>query len=72
MKSEGYGAAYEYDHDAPDAFSGQDYFPEALGRQTFLRSARARFRAGDPEAAGLLGQAAEGAGRLALETAISP
>jgi putative ATPase len=35
MKSEGYGAAYEYDHDAPDAFSGQDYFPEALGRQTF-------------------------------------
>ena len=27
--------AIEYDHDAPDAFSGQDYFPEALGRQTF-------------------------------------
>jgi putative ATPase len=22
-------------HDVPDAFSGQDYFPEALGRQTF-------------------------------------
>jgi putative ATPase len=35
MKSEGYGSGYEYDHDAPDAFSGQDYFPEALGRQTF-------------------------------------
>jgi putative ATPase len=35
MKSEGYGASYEYDHDAPDAFSGQDYFPEALGRQQF-------------------------------------
>src|SRR5215470_9506662 len=35
MKSEGYGAGYNYDHDAPDAFSGQDYFPEALGRQTF-------------------------------------
>jgi len=35
MKSEGYGTGYEYDHDAPDAFSGQDYFPEALGRQTF-------------------------------------
>ncbi len=35
MKSEGYSAGYEYDHDAPDAFSGQDYFPEALGRQTF-------------------------------------
>jgi len=35
MKSEGYGGGYQYDHDMPDAFSGQDYFPEALGRQTF-------------------------------------
>ena len=35
MKEEGYGADYAYDHDAPDAFSGQDYFPEALGRQKF-------------------------------------
>ncbi len=35
MKSEGYGAGYEYDHDTADGFSGQDYFPEALGRQTF-------------------------------------
>jgi putative ATPase len=35
MRSEGYGADYAYDHDAPEAFSGQDYFPEKLGRQTF-------------------------------------
>jgi putative ATPase len=35
MTEEGYGAGYEYDHDAPDAFSGQDYFPEALGRRQF-------------------------------------
>jgi len=35
MKAEGYGGGYQYDHDTPDAFSGQDYFPEALGRQTF-------------------------------------
>jgi len=35
MKSEGYGEGYEYDHDTPEAFSGQDYFPEAMGRQTF-------------------------------------
>jgi putative ATPase len=35
MTQEGYGAGYAYDHDAPDAFSGQDYFPEALGRQQF-------------------------------------
>jgi putative ATPase len=35
MKSEGYGADYAYDHDSEDAFSGQDYFPEQLGRQQF-------------------------------------
>jgi putative ATPase len=35
MQGEGYGAGYDYDHDAPEAFSGQDYFPEALGRQQF-------------------------------------
>jgi putative ATPase len=35
MKDEGYGAGYAYDHDQPDAFSGQDYWPEKLGRQRF-------------------------------------
>ena len=35
MKGEGYGEGYRYDHDEPDAFSGQDYFPDALGRQSF-------------------------------------
>ncbi|MFD1330530.1 replication-associated recombination protein A [Methylopila musalis] len=35
MKSEGYGSGYAYDHDAPDAFSGQDYFPEAMRRRRF-------------------------------------
>ncbi|MEZ5791538.1 MAG: replication-associated recombination protein A [Nitratireductor sp.] len=35
MKGEGYGEGYRYDHDEPDAFSGQDYFPEKMGRQRF-------------------------------------
>ncbi len=35
MRAEGYGENYDYDHDARDAFSGQDYFPEQLGRQKF-------------------------------------
>jgi putative ATPase len=35
MKDEGYSSGYEYDHDAEHGFSGQDYFPEGLGRQTF-------------------------------------
>jgi putative ATPase len=35
MKQIGYGESYRYDHDEPDAFSGQDYWPEKLGRQRF-------------------------------------
>jgi putative ATPase len=35
MKDEGYSSGYAYDHDAEEAFSGQDYFPEKLGRQEF-------------------------------------
>jgi putative ATPase len=35
MRQIGYGSGYAYDHDEPDAFSGQDYWPDALGRQTF-------------------------------------
>lgn len=35
MKEEGYGRGYAYDHDAGDAFSGQNYFPDALPRQQF-------------------------------------
>jgi putative ATPase len=35
MKGQGYGEGYIYDHDLPEAFSGQEYFPEKLGRQNF-------------------------------------
>jgi putative ATPase len=34
MKREGYGATYKYDHDEPEAFSGQNYWPDKLGRQS--------------------------------------
>ena len=37
MKREGYGSGYAYDHDEPEAFSGQNYWPEALGRQLLYR-----------------------------------
>ncbi|EJF90870.1 hypothetical protein ME1_00070 [Bartonella vinsonii subsp. arupensis OK-94-513] len=37
MKEEGYGHGYRYDHDEPDAFSGQEYFPEKLGRQSYYK-----------------------------------
>ncbi|HKQ55761.1 MAG TPA: replication-associated recombination protein A [Methyloceanibacter sp.] len=35
MKDEGYGKGYAYDHDADEAFSGQNYFPDGMARQTF-------------------------------------
>ncbi len=35
MKDMGYGKDYAYDHDAPDGFSGKDYFPDAMGRTVF-------------------------------------
>jgi putative ATPase len=35
MKTIGYGQNYRYDHDEPDAFSGQDYWPDKLGAQEF-------------------------------------
>ncbi len=35
MDEQGYGEGYQYDHDAPDGFSGQDYFPESIGRKQF-------------------------------------
>ena len=60
MKDEGYGRGYAYDHDAEEAFSGQNYFPDALERQDLLRSARPRLRARDQETAGILGEAAQG------------
>ncbi len=37
MKDMGYGAGYQYDHAAPAGFSGQDYFPEEMTRQTFYQ-----------------------------------
>jgi putative ATPase len=33
MEDQGYGVGYEYDHDTPEGFSGQNYFPDALGKR---------------------------------------
>jgi putative ATPase len=35
MKHEGYGRGYAYDHNEEEAFSGQNYFPDGMERQTF-------------------------------------
>ena len=43
MREEGYSQGYEYDHESEEAFSGQDYFPESLGRQKFYEPAERGF-----------------------------
>jgi putative ATPase len=43
MKAQEYGAGYAYDHDQPDAFSGQNYFPPELGRQSYYTPAQRGF-----------------------------
>lgn len=37
MKDQGYGAGYQYDHDAEDGFSGQNYFPDGVARATLYQ-----------------------------------
>ncbi len=37
MKDLGYGAGYEYDHDAEGGFSGQNYFPDGMKRRRFYQ-----------------------------------
>ena len=57
MKDEGYGAGYDYDHNAEDGFSGQDYFPDGMARETYYDPPERGFRARVAQAAGLLGMA---------------
>ena len=33
MAAEGYGGGYQYDHDTPEGFSGQNYFPDEMGER---------------------------------------
>jgi putative ATPase len=35
MKQQDYGTGYKYDHDQPEAFSGQTYFPDGMGREQY-------------------------------------
>jgi len=37
MKDLGYGKGYAYDHDAPEGFSGQNYFPDGMERRQFYQ-----------------------------------
>ena len=73
MRSLGYGEGYAYDHDAPDGFSGQDYFPEDMGRRHFYTprgdGAEAKIRARLERWAGLRqARGGEGDDGAAFET----
>lgn len=37
MKDQGYGDGYQYDPDAKDGFSGQNYFPDTMPREDFYQ-----------------------------------
>jgi putative ATPase len=37
MRQEGYGAGYEYDHNAEGGVSGQNYFPDGVTREDFYQ-----------------------------------
>lgn len=43
MRDLGYGKGYIYDHDAPEGFSGQNYFPDDLERQNYYRPVKRGF-----------------------------
>ena len=45
MKNVGYSKGYAYDHAAEEAFSGQDYWPEGMDRQTFYEPTDRGFEA---------------------------
>ena len=45
MKQEGYGRGYAYDHNEDEAFSGQNYFPDGMKRQSFYAPTARGFEA---------------------------
>ena len=45
MKDIGYGKGYAYDHDAPDGFSGENYWPEEMEAQYFYAPSPRGFEA---------------------------
>ncbi len=45
MKQEGYGSGYAYDHNEAEAFSGQNYFPDGMPRQSFYAPTEYGFEA---------------------------
>ena len=45
MKDIGYGKGYAYDHSTEEGFSGQDYWPEEMGAQSFFEPTDRGFEA---------------------------
>lgn len=45
MKDLGYGKDYQYDPGTPDGFSGADYFPDDMDRETYYQPTRTGYEA---------------------------
>ncbi len=43
LSEEGYGEGYVYDHDMPEGFSGQNYFPDQMNREAYYHPAERGF-----------------------------
>ena len=43
MKEQGYGVGYIYDHDTIEGFSGQNYFPDKMGRKKYYNPTQRGF-----------------------------
>ena len=54
MKQEGYGKGYIYDHDTPQGFSGQNYFPDGIEREEFYHPVERGFEREMKKKKGLL------------------
>ena len=58
MKNLGYGKGYEYDHEAEEGFSGQNYFPDGMAREKFYQPRETGFERESRQAIGILGKTA--------------
>ncbi|HCQ71717.1 MAG TPA: AAA family ATPase, partial [Rhodospirillaceae bacterium] len=43
MKQQGYNDGYQYDHDTPEGFAAQNYFPDDVPREQFYNPAERGF-----------------------------
>ena len=72
MKQQEYGTGYRYDHDQPDAFSGQNYFPDGMGREKYYDPVERGFEREVKRRLEYWAKLQEGAGLIVAELSTVP